>query len=157
MHDETQDKVTEELDAIAPDRSVTVGGEPLTVKELSYLQALQFGTKARPLIEALAATMTKDDVDDKAFLDAIEDHHGIFLEMLCLCTGKLPIDFDGISDQEGERITAAVYEANRDFFSRRISRAIRRNLQQLRPANTMQPCSNTDTEKPISTDIQGDK
>ena len=157
MSDEKQDKVVEELDAIAPDRSVAVGGEPLIVKERSYLQALQFGSKARPLIDALAKVMAQDEVDDKAFLDAIEDHHEIFLEMLCLCTGKLPVDFDGVGGTEGECITAAVYEANQDFFSRRISRAIRRDFQPSRPANTMPPCSSTDTEKLISTDTPDDK
>lgn len=145
-----------ELGTLSPDLVETVGGEPVIVKEISYLKALQFGPRARPLIDAIAKIVAGDDVDDKAFFEAIEDNADIFFEMLSLCTGKGVEYFDSISEAEGEQLTAALYAANRDFFSRRISRAIRRKLS-LTPEISTQSSSITDTEKPISTDTHDDK
>ena len=99
-------QAAEELEILSPDRAISIGGESLVIRELSYLQAIRFGTRARPLIESLACAIIGNEIDDKAFLEAVEDHAEIFLEMICLCTGRKAEDFDGISEEEGEKITA---------------------------------------------------
>ena len=123
----------EDAAILFPDVDVTVRdpdtGEdvPLTVRELRFMEGLRLTARVRPLIEAIGSATGEDgDVDAAAIADAITEHADVWVATLAQATGRDAEWIGRLADRDGQALSAAMWEANKDFFGRRILEDVRR-------------------------------
>ena len=133
-----------ELSVLFPDRDLTVAdpdtGETvaLTVRAFRFGEALGLSAEARPLIAALADA---GDDDPRAIAASLAAHAEVWLALLASATGREAAWLARLSDMDGGRVEAAMWEANRVFFLRRV--LTERTLAAARrsPGDTSSPTS----------------
>ena len=113
-----------------PERTVTVDGKKVTVRELTFLQGLTLSPVLQGLIQDLDGLF--DTGEDTPDLDAVVAvcgrHQAAFVEAMAVATEK-PVDwFAALPDADGEALLLTFWTVNRSFFTRRLvrRRALRR-------------------------------
>ena len=122
------DEALDELSVLFPDRPVTVAdpdtGEPvaLTVKAFRFGEAVAMTPLARPLTDALGglAGPAGEGIDLAAVSGVLADHTEIWMTLLGRACGRSPAWIARLSDPDGSAVEIAMWQANRDFFARRV-------------------------------------
>lgn len=114
----------DDLDVLAPDRQIVVGGETLTVRELRFGEQLAHHATLAALADALRPAVESPGADGlTVILDALARHADGIMPIVALSCGKSTEWVSALSGEEGEALLAAFWTANRGFFMRRLLRA----------------------------------
>lgn len=136
----TDDNALEnETEVLFPHRRVTVGGEPVEVRELTFWQGLEAAPLAEPMIADLFELFKAGAIEpDLTKLGAVFGRHrGATLKLMSLSTGLDADTIAALPDSDGQTLLMAFWGANLHFFvtrlvQRRESLAIRDHLNQRR-------------------------
>ena len=125
-----QASATDEIEVLFPDVEVGVQDPDsgiklvVTVREFRFAESLRARPAARPLVEALAA-LGREARDEgreapgAAALEAIMGaHHEAWLELLARATGRDAEWLARLGDEDGARLSWAMWETNGPFFVR---------------------------------------
>lgn len=119
----------DELEILMSDRQLTLNGEPVNVKEISFKQGLVLGIKVKPMIVELETLFEGENADpDMDELGALfAKHNDLFFELISSSIDR-PIEWiEALNDTEGQMLTMTFWSVNRDFFtSRLVARAAQR-------------------------------
>ena len=149
----------EEMAVLFPDLDVPIHdpdtGEAVTVtvRELRFLEGLRLAAVVRPLIEAFAGSVCAGadiEIDESTIAAAFTDHAEAWLACLAQATGRDAGWLARLSDRDGQALSAAMWDANGDFFGRRLIEAVRRRRKagpSHLPKSSMPSCAPaTDTD-----------
>ena len=135
MADEKQPD--DELGVLFPDVELTItgpgSGKPvqLTVKAFRFLPGLKAQVLARPLVDALADFVEKDeDVELDTIAQVLADHAEAWIALISLATDRDPEWIAGLPENDGDALSEAMWEANGDFLSRRVAAAVAARKQE---------------------------
>lgn len=107
-----------ELAVRDPDTGKTVA---VTVREFRFLEGMQVRPLARPLIEALADTVTPEgEMEPDGVEAALAAHAETWIALLAAASGMEAARIARLSDADGDRMADAMWSANRDFLLRRV-------------------------------------
>ena len=112
-----------DLDILAPDCTVHIGGEEVTVKEFTFLTGLRAEAVARPIIKELAQRYLSADNQEPPLDDLAETfgrNADAFLELLTISTGKERAWLEGLTDMEGRLLMLTFWTVNSAFFMSRL-------------------------------------
>ena len=103
-----------DLEVLFPEgKTVTVAGEPITVKPFTFGQI----PKVVGTVKKLAGVVQGDQID---VLDAIEKGGEDLLALAAFVVGKPREWFDEVPTDEGVELLKAIFEVNLDFFAKRV-------------------------------------
>ncbi len=130
-------KNNDDADILFPDATLTVAGEDITVRELTFAQGLKLGGIARPLIDSMADLFAADDEPAYSNLaEVFAEHDGIVMQLLSAATGKDEAWLQQLSDSDGQALLMTLWSVNQDFFIRRLVTRSMEKAQQQRAAAT---------------------
>lgn len=114
---------TNDLDVLLPDRDITLRGEPVTVREFSFVQGLKAEPLVRPMIndlQTLFAAEAGEDVEFSRLAEIFGRHADAFLRLVSLCVDR-PVEWiEQLSDEDGQLLTMTFWTVNARFFTRRL-------------------------------------
>lgn len=124
-----------DLDLLFPDREVTVTDPEteipvdLTVREFRFREGLEAQALARPLTEALADAIEggaegAERLEADAIAGALAEHADLWIELVARAAGVTAEWVSGLSDQDGDALSDAMWGANGAFFTRRVVAAV---------------------------------
>ena len=122
----------------------------VTVREYRFLEGLHAQTQARGLIAALVAVHDGDTFDVDGVMAALTDHADAWIALLARATGRDPDWIGRLAEPDGDRLSEAMWRANRGFFVRRILARLRPAEGSLSPKSSM-PSSGPDTDADTGT------
>ena len=115
-----------DLDTLFPDRELTVGGETLSIRPLTFGQLPAAVKLLNPVIKAVGASGLLGG-EKKELGQIITSGLDLFavggedlLAFLAFAVRKPREWFDTMEADDGIRVLNAVFEANMDFFNRRV-------------------------------------
>jgi len=116
------DVLQNETEVLFPDRAVTVRGEAVEVRELTFLQGLEAAPLIQPLIADLYDLFRDGALEpDLAALSAVlGGHREATVRLISLATGRPAEWVEGLSDSEGQAVLMAFWLANTGFFVSRL-------------------------------------
>lgn len=111
-----------ESDILFPDKTITLGGEEVTVSEFKYLPGLIAAKIAQPLLAGLVTLTQTEGSFDISKLDAvIGEHADIWTRLLGLSCGKEADWVANLRDIDGTMLSLAFWEVNGPFLLRRVA------------------------------------
>lgn len=114
-----------EAEILFPDKTLTLAGEAVTVREFKYLEGLKLAAIAAPLLSALSQLMTEGEIDLLKIDQVIADNADIWAQLLAASCDK-PVDWlETLSDVEGTQLSWGFWEVNGPFLLRRVAFAKR--------------------------------
>lgn len=109
-----------DAEILFPNREITVGDDVITVREFSYGEQLRYAARCRGLLAAIEQAFAADEA--ASVDDVIEDFSDEWLSLLALATGQPREWLSGLTREQGDLLSTAMWETNRDFFLRTIAR-----------------------------------
>lgn len=128
----------------APARTVTVAGEELAVRELTYGQSLRILPDLQPLIAEMGRMMRAQAEGEDLDIDPLICMHPAAWAALTAAAVGRPIGWiESLADADGLALQTAAWAANSGFFARRLmlGAAIRMGMQ---PGAKTSPISSSD-------------
>jgi len=118
---------TNETAVLFPDRTLTLSGEAVTVREFKYLEGLKIAALAAPLLSGLSALFQDEgQAIDLAALDGvILANLDVWTQLLAQSCGKSPEWVSELSDVDGTALGWTFWEVNGPFLLRRVAFARR--------------------------------
>ena len=151
----------EELGILFPDRDVEVRdpdtGEPavLTVREFRFREGLEAQALARPLTGRLADMVAGDEPPAEEVVAMLGEHAELWLRLVGMACGRDADWLGRLSDKDGDAVSEAMWDANRDFLFRRavaeVARRRRREQAGSRSPKSSTPSSGPDTDADTAT------
>lgn len=109
-----------EAEILFPGREITIGDELLTIREFSYGEQLRYAARCRALLAAIEEAFAGDEA--ASVDDVIEDFSDEWISLLALASGKSKEWLHALTREQGDLLSTAMWETNRDFFLRTIAR-----------------------------------
>jgi hypothetical protein len=118
----TDDKKTDDLAILYPDRDVTIAGEAHTVREFRYREGLEVALLARPFLAALRELFMAPDEEftDVAFLALVEENPEVWLALVAKACGRDVEWVANLPNAEAMKLQSTFWEVNAPFFMRRL-------------------------------------
>lgn len=127
-------EVDKDVGRLFSDQVVVIKGETITVREFRYLEGLRAAAIARPFIAGLRKLIEDlGNLEPEAILALIGENSEVWGQLGAISTGR-PIEWlSELTDEEGMDLTLKLWEANKDFFTRRLilGAALKRGLEDL--------------------------
>lgn len=110
----------DEREILFPDRTITLAGRPVTIRELRFADALAIEEDVQPLVKDLGDFLAGDEPPSlPALMRLFARHADLFLSLTARCTGLGLEEIRGLSDRDGQVLMMAFWEVNKGFFTRR--------------------------------------
>ena len=135
-------EAAEELRLLFPDADVALTdpetGAPvrLTVREFRFREGLEAQALARPLIDALADGIEGELLGADAIADALAEHADLWMELCARASGTTTAWLAGLSDEDGDALSDAMWGANGGFFTRRVVATVAARIRKRTAAPT---------------------
>ncbi|MDR2259547.1 MAG: hypothetical protein LBE06_01150 [Azoarcus sp.] len=113
----------DDLDILAPEREITVGGETVTVREYSFGAQLKHGALLAALAGALRPALSPAAGGARQagdLLDALAAHADEVVAAIALSVDRPPEWVASLSGEEGEALALTWWSVNMGFFVRRL-------------------------------------
>jgi len=115
-------------EVLFPERTLTIGGEPVTVREYSFAEGLRIAASHRALLADLAGLFLPregqaadvDLADLQAVLGARVEQ---VLDLIAMATGREVAWLAALSDSNGQDLLLTWWAVNLAFFTRRLAAA----------------------------------
>lgn len=119
----------EQVEVLAPDLSITIAGREITMREPSWLEAIELEARLAPVIEDLRKMTDGADADADVFLQATLQitltHTELLLDVIARLAGVTREWMETLSDTEGQTLMLLFWKVNAHFFGRRLGLARR--------------------------------
>lgn len=123
-------KEQNELNILFPNEKLTVAGEEIIVREYSLIQQLQHHALFMPFINALRATLTREEAEFglEPLMQLIADHYQDVLALVAVSVGK-PLEWvQELKGEEAETVLLMWWTVNSDFFTRQAVKPLLENM-----------------------------
>lgn len=115
----------DDLDILAPEREIEIGGEKVTVREITFGEQLKHGAALKLLADTLLPALKSDNEDIlTAVMDALAAHYAATIPLFSLSIGKSAEWIEALKGEDGEALAMTWWSVNRGFFTRRLVRPI---------------------------------
>ena len=131
---------TSEIEVLFPERTLTIGAEPVVLREFSFLEGMRLNSVAAPLIAELAPLFEAGGTASlTALIGVLCRHPEIVCELIAVAIDRSPdwLQRQALSDREGQFLLHQFWQVNRDFFIARLG--LLRAEQMLQPARNSTP------------------
>lgn len=111
----------DELDILHPERSATLGGRRITVREYGFVEGLRLRPLMQPFTDALHRLMQDGQpLPYEQALSLMAEHIDSVLELVAVAA-DVELDFvQQLSDDDGQTLLMLWWGANHPFFLRRV-------------------------------------
>ncbi len=141
----------EELDILHPDRSATLGGRKVTVREYGFIEGMRLLPTMQPFLDALHQRLVAGK--DTRFQDALmlmAEHIDLVVEMVAVAADVDKTWIESLQDHDGEHLLMLWWGANASFFFQKVRNRIgveraEAEFAKLAGAKSTQPSLPTDT------------
>lgn len=119
--------VDDSLEVLFPDRRLTVGGEDLVVRELTFEEQLTHHAALKAIAEAFLQVPREhlEGVEGATIaLDVLTEHWKLVLPLIAVSCGKADDWVRSLRPSDGESLMLVWWAANQGFFVRRLWRPI---------------------------------
>lgn len=123
----------DELSVLHPERTFTLDGREITVREYGHIEGLRLLAWAKPFTEDLYATIAHGSQPPSvaAMAELLATHADLVRDMVAQAADVEPSWVEGLSDVEGDLLVMAWWQVNAGFFIRRLlARAAAEKLEQ---------------------------
>lgn len=115
----------EDLEILYPERTLTVGGKKLTVREYGFMEGLALQQQAAPILNALVvASAQPTDAGFERIMDVLADHSEELLALVAQAADVEPAFVRGLTDSDGQALLMTWWLVNGGFFVRRVVRRL---------------------------------
>jgi hypothetical protein len=113
---------TNESEILFPDKTLTIGGEKLTVHEFKYLEGLKVAAIAQPLLADLLRLIQDESAMGLPALDrVIGDNSHVWIALLAMSIERTHEWVAELSDADGTLLSMTFWEINGPFLLRRVA------------------------------------
>lgn len=116
--------MSNEMDILFPEGKIlTIGGEEITIKPLTFGQIPKASKMVAPIIKAMAKSeLAGDSVIDMAgnWVDVLAIGGDDLLNLIGWAIGKDRAWFDTLQMDDGVELVKSVIEVNADFFTKKV-------------------------------------
>lgn len=119
-----QREEAEDLEILHPERTFTVAGEEITVREYGFVEGLRLRSQAAPLLDSLCQIMTGDGLSLEQVLDILAEHHQVTLALLAQAIDRdvAWLERDSVSQEDGHALLMTWWSVNGPFLLRSVQR-----------------------------------
>lgn len=125
-HNEAE-KQAEEAEVLHPDRTITIAGREVTVREFRALESMRLASKTRPIVASLreicdeqeGAPPTGDIVETM-----LERHGDAFFDLMAVASDQPREWIEQLGDDNFFALLTTFWEVNAGFFTRRLASAL---------------------------------
>lgn len=144
-----------DLEILHPERTLTVAGRELTVREYGFIEGLRLRPLHAPLVAALAEGAHEKKVDDyEAVVDVLAQHADAVVALVAASCDAEPEWVADLRGADADMLLLAWWSVNRDFFMLAVTRrlAVRRLNASAGPTSTSpsQPPASAAETQPAS-------
>lgn len=137
------------LAILHPERTVSIGGETITVREYGFVEGMRLAAHIQPIVDALAdAIGLAKEITLGAIRTALGGHPDDVVALIAAASDRTPEWVRGLSDADGDTLLLTWYGVNSSFFIRRVVAALhvkRAMASALIGQTSTPPSSHTDT------------
>lgn len=120
-------KAADDLAVLHPERTLTIGGAVVTLREYSFVDGLKLRGLYAPFFDALYARIEQNDFHAPT-LDVVEsvvaEHLDALITLISHAAGVEEAWVRGLNDEDGHELMNAWWLVNAHFFIRRVSAKI---------------------------------
>lgn len=123
----------DELSILHPERTFTLDGREITVREYGHIEGLRLLAWAKPFTDDLYAIIARGSQAPSvaAMAELLATHADLVRDMVAQAADVEPSWVEGLSDVEGDLLVMAWWQVNAGFFIRRLlARAAAEKLEQ---------------------------
>lgn len=145
----------DDLDTLLPNRTLTLAGETVTVREYGFAEGLRLQRVAGPVVAALATSAVSGDDGMGTVMDVLAEHGERVFDLVAQSIDKPNEFLHGLSDADGQLLLLTWWGVNGGFFVRRVQMKLAVQRAQTKPpaGATSSPSSSiTGTGKATSAD-----
>ncbi|WP_445364394.1 DUF6631 family protein [Microbulbifer sp. ANSA003] len=130
----------DDLEILHPERTLTIAGEVITVREYGFVEGLRLRSLAAPFLKALHQVMGNGAaLSLEAVLDIIAEHHEITLQLMAIAIDRDNDWLHDLNDPDGNRLLMTWWAVTGPFFlrsvqQRRIAELVASRAQKTVPA-----------------------
>jgi hypothetical protein len=120
-----------DAEILFPEKVLTIKGETITVKEITFTQGLKLGRIVQALISDLSSLFAeRENADYEDLAEVFAEHEPVLMDILAITTGKEATYFNDISDSDGQSLMMTLWTVNGDFFTRRlVSKSLSKHIR----------------------------
>jgi hypothetical protein len=114
----------DDLEVLAPDESLEIAGEAVTVREYRFLTGLRVDAIAKPLrqeLVALFADAEAGDFDYAALAAVFGKHPNLVRDLIALSVERPAAWVDQLNDTDGQALLMTWWRVNSHFFVHRLA------------------------------------
>lgn len=110
-----------EIEVLYPERSVTIAGELVTVRELAFAETLRLEPEMAPLVRAFIELPADDEEQQTSqFAQLFGAHAHAWMGFMATACGKPREWIEHLPDEAGRMLSMLVWTVNSSFFTRRV-------------------------------------
>lgn len=116
----------DDLAVLHPDRSLSIAGRKITVREYGFIEGLGLRPIAQPFLDHLHAAVSTGQVPELEEVLVILGSHAKAVEHLVACAADVQPDWvAGLNQDDGYHLLMVWWEVNGPFFIRSVFNRIR--------------------------------
>lgn len=117
---DTQPPDSDDLDTLLPDRTVPIGGRAVTVRELTFAQAMALHDAVQAVLAPLLVRYQADDLDIDNVTAALAQQPPQSLALLQASTGEPPDWLAALGPSDGYLLLTHFVAVHTGFFATRL-------------------------------------
>lgn len=146
----------DELTVLHPERTFTLAGREITVREYGHIEGLRLLAWAKPFTDDLYATIARGSQAPSvaAMAALLATHADLVRDMVAQAADVEPSWVEGLNDVDGDLLVMAWWQVNAGFFIRRLlARAAAEKLEERQRAGaaSIPPSSVPASDEPPAT------
>lgn len=116
---EATDKGADDLQTLHPERSATIAGRQVTVREYGFIEGLGLRPKAQPLLDDLYAQIAEGHIPElEEILVLLGQHHLLIQELVAVAADVEPQWVASLNQDQGYQLLMMWWGANGPFYVR---------------------------------------
>jgi len=106
-----------DLNILFPERTLTVGGKTLTLREYSFKESLQLNDQLQPLINAISGLIEGESMPELSQVIAVfAKEHDRLIELVAIAADCEVSFIENLSQQEGQQLLLLWWSVNAPFL-----------------------------------------
>jgi len=106
-----------DLAILFPERTLTVGGKTLTIREYSFKESLQLNDRLQPLINAISGLIEGESMPELAQVIAVlAKEHDRLIELVAIAANCEQSFIENLNQQEGQQLLVLWWSINAPFL-----------------------------------------